>query len=157
VYCVHLKHLHELGSMLIQIAHGTDARAVFPRQKPKVAGVHRIASLAFYSAWVARYPKAHDAHAIAAARLFLKRGSTAKSIKREAQKQRDWCLETLSKHDGYLWVGGATVYVISGRARRINPVVLADGDTRFIRCWGPKKTGMLREYLRKKSARHVEE
>ena len=156
VHAVHVKHLHELGSMLIQIANGADARAVFPRQKPKAAGVHRQAALAFYSAWVGCYPKAHDAHAIAAARLFLRKG-TEGSIKKIAQEHRDWCLETLSKHDGYLWVGGAGQYVISGRARRMNPLVLADGDARFIRCWGPKKTGTLREYLRRKSARHVEE
>lgn len=154
VRTVHLPHLHELGSILIQIANGVDARKLFGqkgrRRTPAVTLTkNKIASLAYYSAR-ARDPKANDAPAIKAARLFLKKG-TKGSINKMAQTNRDWCLETLSKHDAYICVCGDGV--ISGTAHQIDPVVRADGDVRYIRCWGPKKTATLSKYLSRKRAR----
>jgi hypothetical protein len=166
VRAVHLQHLHELGSILIQIADGVDARDLFGqsgRHKPKQTAAHRAGALAYFSARI-RNPKANDAPAIVAAQLFLRKGISAKTVRKIAQKHRDLSLEALSNHDGYLWaglwdgrkpVGG--VHAISGRARRISSVVLADGNARYIRCWGLKRTRALREYLRKKSPRHVDE
>jgi hypothetical protein len=95
---VDLRDLRELGHILKRISRGDSARLLFrqnERAKPSKAGEHQLHALAYWSVRALK-PAATDARALRKARsLFPSRSLSDATIRKIAQRYRDWAVNML--------------------------------------------------------------
>ena len=132
------KHVRELGTILMRITNGEDARRLFrqhERTKPSNKGEHRVRALAYWAQF-GQDPESHANRcaAIEAARtiLPLQKKLADSTIKRIAGDHRKSVLGDLQQRTS---------------------VVFEFGPHHQVRCLGKQKVANLCAYLKKKSQR----